>query len=177
VSSRISLNLQGRRWHHIGSAWVLLVVLLLMPVAAHAADSSEVVQASIDGEQWLLPVAVAATAANAPSSFPSERSEGVFTLTHMLVAGSFVLHGIDLSVSMYRFGQAPDLYYEANPLLRPLQDRPMMFAAAKMGISASINALLLVEQKKTRHPRAIKWAALAQNAVMVYVVIHNERQP
>jgi hypothetical protein len=149
VTQSDNVNLCVRQYRRIGHALVLLVVLLLMPAAARAADP--------------------------PPAFPEEPKSGAWTMEHGLMAGAFILHGIDLSGSMFRFGKDPGRYYEANPLFRPLQDRPEAFAVAKMAFATAINGYLLTHQKTK--PHFVRYALIAENAAMLYVVIHNERQP
>jgi hypothetical protein len=75
---------------------------------------------------------------------------------------------------MYRFGQNPQRFHEANPILRPLQDNPVLFSAAKMGLSTGVNWALLHHRQK--HPQMVKWILIAQNSMMIYVAIHNSQR-
>jgi hypothetical protein len=113
-----------------------------------------------------------------PTAARAQDEEKSFTLTHGLLIGSFLLHGIDLGGSMYRFGRDGDNFRETNPLLGPLRSNPATFAVAKMGIATGINWLLYHEsEKSTKHRDMVKWTLAAQDALMLFVVVKNARQP
>ena len=106
-------------------------------------------------------------------STPASAQEAHPKLAHALLATSFVLHGMDNSVSMYRFGQDPQRFREANPLLRPLQNQPEAFGAVKMGMATGINWFLLEQHKK--HPKLVVASLIINNSLMLVVVGRNAR--
>lgn len=96
-------------------------------------------------------------------------------LLHGALAASMVLHGMDVGTSLYRFGQDPVRFQEANPLLRPFQTQPATFGGLKMGLAAGINWWLVTQHRA--HPKAVLGALLVQNALLLGVVAHNARLP
>ena len=90
---------------------------------------------------------------------------------HAALAGSMIVHGADISTTMYALGANPQGFREANPVLRQLVHDPVLFAVGKMGLATAVNYYLL--RQHVRHPRLTFWASLAQTAVIGYVVHHN----
>jgi hypothetical protein len=57
--------------------------------------------------------------------------------------------------------------------LRRVQHRPLVFGSVKATVAVAGNALLLTQTK--RHPKIVRWAMIAQGALMTWVVVQNAR--
>jgi hypothetical protein len=91
----------------------------------------------------------------------------------ILNSGIIVLHSIDTAETMYMLGKYPELFREANPILRELQDRPTLFAITKAGMALGSNIAI---NRMTRNRPKTRWAIkVAQVGLMSWVVIHNSR--
>lgn len=105
---------------------------------------------------WTVPAA-----AQAPHAWP----------LHLSLASSITAEAADLSVSMYSFGRGG--FREANPVLRPLQDRPIQFAIAKMGTAAGASYLFVRIHDK--HPRWAVALSIANTVLKSYIAVRNQR--
>lgn len=63
---------------------------------------------------------------------------------------------------------------EANPILRPFQDRPVVFGVVKTGLDG-LNTVALA-RLRTTHPRATKWLLVATIGVNATLVIQDVRR-
>lgn len=90
---------------------------------------------------------------------------------HLAIGGVMVLHGADIATTMYCRGART--CYEANWLLRPFQDDPVVFAAVKMGVAVGITYALL--RLHEQHPRAVLVASVLIGAGIGYVTWQNGR--
>jgi len=97
---------------------------------------------------------------------PSSRWQDV-----LLIAGGG-LAGADLSISMDAFsrGQAR----EANPLLRPLVNRPAAFGAVKAGLDTA--AILWLRSMRRDHPKRALIGAVGFVVLKASIVAWNVKQ-
>ena len=82
------------------------------------------------------------------------------------------LAGADIGQSMSMFAKYPTTFYEANPILRPLEKHPTAFGFAK----ATFNATTLVLIHKWTEPRSKKRYILLSSFILVQgtVVLMNK---
>ena len=92
-------------------------------------------------------------------------------LIHSAIGASIVAHATDISTTMYCRGARK--CEEVNPALRWLQDEPIPFAVAKMGVAVGMNALLLKMHKK--HPKLVFGLTVAQTIGYGYISYHNSK--
>lgn len=90
---------------------------------------------------------------------------------HLALGAYMTAQGADLATSCYAFGRGG--FRETNPLLRPLQDKPVAFAIAKMGI-ASVTSYGLVRLHRTR-PKTALVLAVAGTSLFSVIAVHNSR--
>ena len=111
----------------------------------------------------LLNALVFCTAAHAEEATPGYR---------FALAGAVTAHGLDLASSAHAIGAGKA--QELNPVLAPFSDKPLAFAAVKMGL-ASVGLLATDALRRNGHPKWAMALALIQTAVFTYVAIRNER--
>ena len=89
---------------------------------------------------------------------------------HLALGASITADGADLATSAYAFGRGG--FREANPVLRPFQDRPIPFAIAKMGSAAGMSYLLV--RLYAKHPRWALALAITNTALKSYIAVRNQ---
>jgi hypothetical protein len=97
------------------------------------------------------------------------QSERVFKA---VVAGAIAAHGADLAVSMYGLGQGTAR--EANPLLSPLERRPLAFGVVKTGF-ATVGVAVAVDLWRRGKRKTALVFALGQAVGIGLVAAHNAR--
>ena len=80
-------------------------------------------------------------------------------------------HGMDLSITSYCLGA--ETCKEANPLLRPIAERPILLGAAKMGL-AGASLWYLAEAHKS-NPKVATVVVYAMGGLFTYIAIRNGR--
>lgn len=93
-------------------------------------------------------------------------------LTHGLIGSYIVASAMDLSTTQRCLGAGT--CREANPLLRPLEDMPLTFAAAKTAVAVGV-AIILIKQH-TKHPRIVRLIAVSLTAGSLYIAVRNTRR-
>ena len=118
----------------------------------------------LTGLLLLLPVMLAAQPAD-PDPEPHR------WLTHSAIAAMMALQGADVATTMYCRGARQ--CEEANPLLRPVQDRPAVFGAVKLAVASAVGfAIIRLHYTKPKTALAMAAAFIVISAV---VVTHNVR--
>lgn len=100
----------------------------------------------------------------------SARAEDGWPL-HLALGTYMTLNGVDLAETMYLVGSRRG--QEANPVMAPFANRPVLMGAVKMGVdSAAVYYILRIHKT---HPR-IAWLLTGLGiAVESYASIHNAR--
>ena len=117
---------------------------------------------------WIAVSAAVLIVALAAPAYAEEATPGY----RFALAGAISAHGLDLATSMHAIGAGQAS--EINPVLAPFSDKPLAFAAVKMGL-ASVGLLATDALRRNGHPKWAMALALIQTAVFTYVAIRNER--
>ena len=118
-------------------------------------------------------LAVVASASAQTSEGQTPESTRDELAMHTLLGASFILHGADIAGSMYLIGKYPNKFHEQNPVLRPFQNHPTAFGAAKMGLAFGVNSIIITIHKEK--PKTAIGMLIANDILMAYVVGRNYR--
>lgn len=91
--------------------------------------------------------------------------------THLAIGTFMTAQGTDLSTSMYLLGSNQGR--EANPLLAPFADKPVVFGALKMGLGSTASYLILRIHKT--HPKLAFALAAVGASIYIGATVHNAR--
>jgi len=93
--------------------------------------------------------------------------------THIAIAAFTAADLADTVVTYHLLKQHRDLVHEANPLLRPLENRPALLVGVKTG--AAVTTIWLVVHEHKRHPLATFWVAVGASAGYTAIAVRNAR--
>lgn len=159
-----------------------LIVITYTPVVAseHAGAGGGFVGAGATGEaSWvfsalfgllLVLFAVPAAAQVVLWSQPPHEANPWPARSRQMIVASAVAQAADLGTTLYGTGRG---VLEANPVLRPFQDRPLAMSAVKVGVTTASTWALW--QLHREHPKAVFWIALEQTVLFTTVTALNAR--